>query len=207
VRYELNILSLVVLCIYPTTLLGEGSQATLDSSQLPPMETFILGPIELESVSVWVPAARDGPKVNSSCNPQTNCLYSATLPACVDHTKTEFCPKELARLLAEYSAVHNEQSMPLTMHNGWQWEYSYSLCQFESGTYDLPPNSSWGCSWEAILTQTVGSADLQWIQICPSDNLVGKSGTTEQASSIEVTTFSSMRTRDGYPKRWQLKLP
>jgi hypothetical protein len=128
------------------------------------------------------------------------------LPATVHHTKTEFCPAELARLLAEHTAYYHEQSLPLTIFNGWQWEYSYSLCQFESVTYDLPQRGGcWENSWEAILTQSTGSTSFQWIEVSPLNKFAGKPDSGERRSHIEVKTFNSMRTRDGYPKNRQLQ--
>lgn len=205
-RYKLiGVFCLVVSLVCSIIILADGDQVTSNSPQLPPIETFLLEPIELENVSVWVPAGKTGPLINRSCRPKKNCSYSCVLPASVDHAKTEFCPKEIARLLAEYTACYHEQSLPLTIFNGWRWEYSYSLCQFESVTYDLPERGGcWENSWEAILTQSTGSADFQWLKVPPSDKFVGKSDRSKQKSSIEVRTFDSMRTRDGYPKKRKL---
>jgi len=203
--YKFAILCLVVSLIYSIVILADDNQARLDSHQLLPIETFLLEPIELENISIWVPAGKTGPLINRSCRPKTNCSYSCVLPATVHHTKTELCPKDVARLLAEYTACYHERSLPLTIFNGWQWEYSYSLCQFESVTYDLPQRGGcWENSWEAILTQSTGSADFEWLQVFPLGKFVGESDGNKQKSRIEVKTFNSMRTRDGYPKKRQL---
>jgi len=200
-----SILGLVMSLICFKLILADNNQPASNSLRLPPIETFVIEPIELENVSTWVPAAKIGPRINRSCRANKNCSYSSVLPATVHHSKTELCPKEVARLLAEYTACYHEQSMPLTIFNGWQWEYSYSLCQFESGTYDLPGRGgSWENSWEAILTQSAGSACFQRMRIAPSGALSSKANSREQKSSIEVKTFSFMRTRDGYPKKWKL---
>ncbi len=197
-------LCLVVSLLHIVIVLADDNQRA-SVSQLPPIETFLLEPIELENISVWVPADRTGPVINRSCQPKNNCSFSCVLPATVHHTKTEFCPTELARLLAEYTAHYHEQSLPLTIFNGWQWEYSYSLCQFESVTYDLPQRGGcWENSWEAILTQSTGSASFQWIEVSPLNKFADKPDSGEQRSHIEVKTFNSMRTRDGYPKKRQL---
>ncbi len=203
--YRFAKLCLVVSLLHIMIALADDNQAASVSPQLPPIETFLLEPIELENISVWVPADKTGPVINRSCQPKNNCSFSCVLPATVHHTKTEFCPKELARLLAEYTAYYHEQSLPLTIFNGWQWEYSYSLCQFESVTYDLPQRGGcWESSWEAILTQSTGSADFEWLQVFPLDKFVGESDGNKQKSRIEVKTFNSMRIRDGYPKKRQL---
>jgi hypothetical protein len=124
----------------------------------------------------------------------------------VDHTKTKFCPIELGRLLAEHAARYHEESLPLTIFNGWQWEYSYSLSQFELVTYDLPQRGGcWENSWEAILTQTVGSADFQWLKLLPSRESAAEPNSSGRRSHIEVKTFNAMRTRNGYPKKRQLQ--
>jgi hypothetical protein len=171
------------------------------SKQLPPLETFIIEPIELEHISVWIPAAKAGPFINSSCMPETDCSYSCVLPATVNHTKTDFCPDGVARLLAEYTARYHEQTLPLTIFNGWQWEYSYSLSQFETSIYELPKRGgNWEGSWEAILTYSIGSVEAQWLQISPLNNVTNITDDNRQKSHIEVRTFDSLRTRDGYPK-------
>lgn len=187
-------------------ILPDNNQTESVSQLLPPMETFLLEPIEVENVSAWVPAGNSGLVINRSCQPKRNCSFSCVLPATVYHTKTEFSPKEVARLLAERTAHYHEQSLPLTIFNGWQWEYSYSLCQFESVTYDLPQRGGcWEGCWEAILTQSTGSANFQWTQILPSGELVGTQAGKRKGSQIKVKTFNSMRTRDGYPKERQLQ--
>lgn len=171
------------------------------SSQLPPLETLIIEPIELKHINVWIPAAKAGPFMNKSCRPKTNCLYSCVLPATVNHTKTELCLDAVARLLAEHTARYHEQSLPLTIFNGWQWEYSYSLSQFDTVTYDLPERTGcWESSWEAILTHSTGSVEAQWLQVSQSDKAANISNGNKQESKIEVWTFDSLRTRDGYPK-------
>lgn len=175
------------------------------SPQLPPLETLIIEPIELEHISVWVPAAKAGPFMNQSCRPQTNRSYSCMLPATVNHTKSEFCLAGAARLLAEYTARYHEKSLPLTIFNGWQWEYSYSLSQFETVTYDLPERTGcWEDSLEAIQNYSIGSVEAQWLQIYTSDDVANVSDDDKQKSQIEVRTFDSLRTRNGYPKERRL---
>jgi hypothetical protein len=187
-------------------VLPNDNQTGSVSQQLPPMETFLLEPIKVENASAWIPAVNSGLVINRSCQPKRNCLFSCVLPAAVHHTKTEFCPSEVARLLAEQTACYHEQNLPLTIFNGWQWEFSYSLCQFESVTYDLPRRGGcWEGCWEAILTQSIGSADFQWIQVLPSGKPVGTQTSKRQGSRIEIKTFNSIRTRNGYPKERQLQ--
>jgi hypothetical protein len=203
--YKFAILCLAVLFICSAVILAYDNQVRLDSHQLPPIETFLMEPIELENTSIWVPADKTVPFINKSCQPKTNCSYSCVLPATVHHTKTEFCPEEVARLLAEYTAYYHEQSLPLTIFNGWQWEYSYSLYQFESVTYGLLQRGGcWEGSWEAVLTLSIGLANSQWLQVFPLDKFVDEPDGNKQKSHIEVKTFNSVRTRDGYPKKRQL---
>jgi len=195
------------------------------------LETFLVEPIEIDNIGIWVPADRTGPVINRSCGTRKDCVYSCLLPADVRHAKTADCPDWLARLLAEYAARYHEESLPLTIFNGWQWEYSYSLCQFESVVYDLAPRGgSWENSLEAVLTRTRGAVAGTWLQIPAADPappeeklrpeagsqpaLTGNSTfgssssvarrTCPDHSTIEVTTFTSIRTRDGYPKKRQL---
>jgi hypothetical protein len=201
--YNMTVLCFLALLTHSESFLADANNTASHSQQLPPVETFLLEPMELENIRIWVPAAKTGPLINRSCRPMTDCLYSCVLPATVHHTKTEPCPADLARLLAEYTAHYYEQTLPLTIFDGWRWEFSYSLCQYDSGTYDLPERGGcWENCWEAILTQSTGSADSQWVQIFPSGEFaVNKSN---QKSSIEVKAFDCMRTRDGYPKKRKL---
>jgi hypothetical protein len=195
-----------LLLVYVAVALADDNKDKPIARQLPPIETFLLEPVTMENVSFWVPAEKTGPVINRSCRPRENCSFSCVLPATVCHTKSESCPGEVARLLAEYAARYHEQSLPLTIFNGWQWEYSYSLCQFESVTYDLPQRGGcWESSWEAILTESTGSACLQWLQISPSDKAADKRDENAEGSRIEVKTFNSMRIRNGYPKERQLQ--
>jgi hypothetical protein len=206
VRYQYaNSVFMAVMLTYSVVAIAGDIRGTLDSSQLPPIETFLLQPADLENVSIWVPAEKAGPVINRSCGPKRNRSYSCVLRASVHHTKTKLCPKQVARLLAEYVALYHERSLPLTIFNGWQWEYSYTLCQFESVTYDLPARGGcWENSWEALLSQSVGAANFEWLQISPLCKLADKSEATKAKSLIEVRTFSSVRTRNGYPKERQL---
>jgi hypothetical protein len=184
------------------------AESRLTELELPPIETALLGPIELESISIWVPARKIGPTINrASCSRAViRKAYSFGLPIGVQHTKSPCCPQEVARLLAEHVATHREKCVPITIFNGWQWEYSNSLCQFSSGAYTVPPKGHyWENSWEAILSQDIGFAHLNWVPISLSSSPLARSDSSEQTSNVEVLTFSSKRTRDGYPKNGQLK--
>jgi hypothetical protein len=167
------------------------------------IETIAIEPIELENISLWVPIAKAGPLINRSCHIKESCLYSYELPSSVHHAKSENCPTEVARLLAEYVSACHERGLPLTIFNGWQWEYLDNLNRCESVTYDLPDHGGcWENSWEGILILTAGTIDFKWIL-----NTVREKPTNgAQYSSIRVQTFSSViRTRDGYPQKLQLK--
>jgi hypothetical protein len=169
------------------------------------MEALQLEPIELENICIWVPAAKFGPEINRSCRMRAGYSHSTLLPAAADHTKTESCPEEVARLLAEHTAGYQAGRLPLTILGGWRWEYSYSLSQFESSSFDLPARGgAWESCWEAILNESAGSIAAEWVRIYDWND-----GTTEpedgrHKSNIEIRTFSFMRTRDGYPKERKL---
>ena|GEM_PF-3416442 len=181
-------------------------KAASNSLELPPLETFILEPVQLENISVWVPAGKIGPTINRSCRPKEDCSYTCVLPASVEHEKNNSCPEEAARLLAEHTACFHEESLPLTIFNGWRWEYTYSLSQFESGVYALPSRGGcWENSWEAVLTESVGSMGMQRLRITSSAELAGEATQSDVQTSIQVKTFDSMRTRDGYPKERKLQ--
>jgi hypothetical protein len=169
------------------------------------VEILLLEPVELENICIWVPAVKVGPEINRSCLMRTGYSRSAVLPATVDHTKTESCPEEVARLLAEYTAGYYEKRLPLTILRGWCWEYSYSLSQFESVSFDLPRRGgAWENCWEAILNHSAGHIALQWARISDENNFTAGPDDGTPKSNIEVRTFSSMRTRDGYPKQRKL---
>lgn len=204
--YRITKLCLIVSPLILSVILANDDEPTSFSDWLPPIETFLVEPIELNNVSIWVPAYETGPIINRGCQPKNNCLFSCVLPASVEHSKSELCPDELAKLLAVYAAYYHEKSLPLTIFNGWQWEYSYSLCQFESVLYDLPRRGGcWENSWEAILTQTIGSVGFQWLKISPQGGSSIEYDKKTKSSTIKVKTFNNMRTRNGYPKKRQLQ--
>ena len=147
-------LYLVFFIVCSNITLADDNKITPDLMQLPPIEVFCIEPVELENISIWVTAARVGPAINKNCQPQRNCQYSFVLPAGVHHEKTTLCPVETARLIAEHTGFYHKRNLPLTIFDGWRWEYSYSLSPIESGMYDLPQNGGcWENSWEAVLTQ------------------------------------------------------
>lgn len=168
-----------------------------------PIETVILKPVQLETIDIWVPAVKTGPFINRSCRAQQNLTNSSELPAMIDHQKEKNCPPQPARILAELASCSREKVLPLTIFNGWQWEYSFSLCQFEKANYMLPERGgSWENCHEAILSVTNGEMVLGWLTASPSRlDLLEETNTK---SIIHVQTFSTMRTRDGYPKERKL---
>jgi hypothetical protein len=192
---------ILVFLILGAVCLADNGQADFN---LPAIETFIVEPTVIENVNIWVPAARSGPFINRSCRIKENLAFSSVLPASVKHQKTEQCPNQTARMLAELASFYHTHSLPLTIFNGWQWEYTYSMCQYESVSYDLANRGgSWENGWEAILNLSCGEIQLQQLGIESLEKFsVRKSLPAE--SIIEVKTFSSMRTRDGYPKERQL---
>jgi hypothetical protein len=194
-------LLIVLSFILSTACLAGVGRGSLD---WPAIETFVTEPTAIENASIWVPAARSGPFINRSCRIKENLAFSSVLPALVKHQKTAFCPVQLARILAELTSFYHSQSLPLTIFNGWQWEHTYSMCQYESVSYDLAQRGGcWENSWEAILNLSCGVIQLQQLDIeSPEKFNIHKIAPSE--SIIEVKTFSSMRTRDGYPKERQL---
>ncbi len=194
-------LSVVLFLVLGAACLADDGRAGID---LPAIETFVTEPVVTENVSIWVPAARSGPFINRSCRIKENLAFSSVLPAAVKHQKTDCCPDKIARILAELTSFYHSQSLPLTIFNGWQWEYTYSMCQYESVSYNLANRGgSWENGWEAILNLSYGTIQLQPLDIESLEKFSVKK-TTPAESIIEIKTFSSMRTRDGYPKNRQL---
>ena len=139
-------LSVVLFLILGAACAGDDGGASFD---LPAMETFVTEPTIIENVSIWVPAARSGPFINRACVIKENLGFSLVLPASINHQKTGSCPDQTARILAELSSFYHYQSLPLTIFNGWQWEYTYSMCQYESVSYELPRRGgSWENGWD-----------------------------------------------------------
>lgn len=166
-----------------------------------PLETFLIEPTRVGTISVWVPADRTGPVINRSCRPENNRTYSCAIPAVVSHSKTESCLPGMARILAECVAPRYESRLPLTIFNGWQWDYSFSLCQYEAASYDLPARGgAWEASWEAILTYSAGEIESAWIRTCPGDQDRSEPNASGPGSHIEIGAFDQMRLRNGYPK-------
>jgi hypothetical protein len=188
---------------------GAGTCQARDASgaaqpQLPPLETFILEPVAVEPVSIWVLGAKAGPEINRGCGPRNDCTYACCLPAVVTHAKTDSCPDTLARLLAQSIAPRFDQAVPLTIFNGWQWECFYGLSQYHSVSYDLAAHGGgWECALECVLRVSGGAIVLRPL------NALSPSGQTpvppgiDACSTLEVMTFDSMRVRDGYPKTLQ----
>ncbi|MHC4737919.1 MAG: hypothetical protein ACYS9Y_03345 [Planctomycetota bacterium] len=194
-------LSIVPFLILGAACLADDSRAGLD---LPAIEIFVIEPTVIENVNIWVPAARSGPFINRSCRFKENLAFSSILPASVKHRKTNSCPDQTARILAELTSFYHSQSLPLTIFNGWQWEYTYNMCQYESVSYDLAQRGGcWENGWEAILNLSWGTSRMQILELESLEKFsICKVAPSE--SIIEVKTFSSMRTRDGYPKERQL---
>jgi hypothetical protein len=197
---SVSVMCLIVWCGCSVTLAQEGNEPRA-KTVLPPLETVILEPVELENIVIWVPASKIGPIINRSCRPRKNCSISCVLPADVRHTKSASCPSEVARLLAEYTARYYEESLPLTILDGWQWEYSFSLCQYDALTYELPARGgSWESVLEAVLSLSEGTIGLHWLEM-PEGEAPPKAVQNDgPKSSIEVCAFNAMRIRDGYPK-------
>ena len=191
-----------VICI----LINATCQVGIDSGSpaLPALETFVTEPVDIENICIWIPAAKSGPFLNRSCHIQGNQVASFYLPASVKHQKTEDCPLQTARILAELTSFYHSQSLPLTIFNGWQWENTYNVCQHESISYNLAQRGGcWENSWEAILNLSCGLILLKQVDI-ESSEIFTIHKTISSESIIEVKTFSSLRTRDGYPKERQL---
>ena len=171
---------------------------------LPPVEVCIFEPVLIENISIIVPAVKSGPFINRSCRIKENLAFSSSLPASVQHEKKQDCPEAVARILAEMMSSYHSQTLPLTIFNGWQWEYTYSMCQFESVNYNLKNRGGcWEDCWEAALNASYGVSTLQWLEVTPSEIKPIKTESPLE-SDLKVKTFSSMRTRDGYPKERQL---
>ena len=108
---------------------SEASQAESGDGVSPNIETIVLRPLSLDSISILVPADAFGPVLNHSCRTERNRICNFSLPSKVTHEKEKDCPSSVPRLLAEYAAVPHENSIPLTIFGSWKWEYANAMSQ------------------------------------------------------------------------------
>jgi hypothetical protein len=177
-------------------------QEQYDVSLLPPLEAFVLDPIEIESVAIWIPADKMGPVINSGCSKTAgDRVYICQFPpTTVKHEKADACPDGIAGLLAEASSVPYKDSLPLTVFNGWQWE-PLTVPAYEEVTYYLSGyGGNWESSWEGILTRSLGSIKGRWLQNAPCEGQATENAQGIQ-SQIDIVSFTSVTTRKDYPKR------
>ena len=200
----MKLTSFIIAVVLITATFGLSESANVEVN-LPPMETLCIEPIELENVTVWVPAAKAGPFINRSCKAKGGCEYSFLLPAFVQHEKTDQCPEYLAKNLAELTSVFHRDSLPLTILNGWQWEFMYSLSQFQDVKYSLSSRGgSWENYWEGVMTMTCAKSQYGWLHIKPTGEYQINGSANQAESTIKINSFSYVRTRDGYPKKRKL---
>lgn len=199
------LLSIVIFGLSSTSIAMEVDSGRQGSgkTRLPEIKTFVVMPPDIENICIWVTADKIGPLINRSCRAKGDCGYSMSLPANVNHNKDAACPDIVARLLAQAVSFLHVNVLPLTIFNGWQWEYSYSMADYDAKLYELPARGgSWENCSEAIYIKTFGSIDSCWIS--PSEISVSKEN-NNSVSNIIVETFTNLRTRNGYPKQRQLK--
>lgn len=203
-KLKLITTSSLILLVLPCSIIGSAIELNR-STELPPIETFCMEPFRLEYPAYWVPAAKPPPSINMSCRAKKGCRFATSLPAEITHTKTKNCPPEIARLLAEKAADRHKNSLPLTFSQQWKWEYQFNLAQFQMIEYNLSARGgSWENCWEAIINQTEGSGTFTWLPLTCSNNQITENN-SRQKTNIDVKTFSSMRIRDGYPKKRKMQ--
>ena len=165
-------------------------------------ETFVVSQLQTVNFIAYVPAVQNGPFINRSCRARTGCTVSSNLPAIVIHRKTDDCMAYAGRILAESVWTYYKDSMPLTIFNGWQWQYNYGICQFKKSLYDLDRRGGcWETAMEAKLNCTFAGSKCNWLRI-NSDGSFSYKPAGE--SNIEILNFSNLRDRNGYPKNRKL---
>ena len=201
-----NMLSFAVisLLLAGSIVMGAGAkEQNVLKSSLPEIETFVVLPPDIETICVWVPVDKVGPVINRACTAKKDCGYAKSLPADVHHDKDANCLDVVARLLAQAVSVLHADVLPLTIFNGWQWEYSYSMADYDEQVYKLPARGgSWENCSEAIYVKTFGRIVSGWIRLSDQSEEIVMNGSE---SNITVETFIKMRIRNGYPKQRQLK--
>ena len=74
--YRTGKLCLIVSPVILAVVWANNNKPASVSDRLPPIETFLAKPIDLENINVWVPAQKTGPVINRSCRPKKNCSFS-----------------------------------------------------------------------------------------------------------------------------------
>ncbi len=196
-----NIFYVIILCMLLVVLAANNA----DTPPIPAIETIIIDPIEMETAEIWAPIAKAGPFINEGCDPQLNCTFTFAAPPKLRHTRDPNCPPGLARVLAEYTAAASHSDLPLTIFNGWQWECLYALGPHQAAAYDLIGEGGWWeCAWEGKMRIVCSSSALKTIRISEDGAISPPEEESAPTSSIELITFSDIRTRDGYPKEKKL---
>lgn len=178
-----NIFFTILILILSNFCFGEADFEGLD--------IFVIEPVEVENICIWVPAEKTVPRINRSCMARGG-EFSFNLGASIKHSKDEKCYEGVGRILGEYTSGYYEESLPLTIFNGWQWEYSYNIAEFDKVSFTLERRGgAWENCWEAILNQSCGTVEGRWFN--SKEKGIYK-------SEIEVSNFSYLRVRNGYPK-------
>ncbi len=190
----------IVSCILVFQVCGQDS-----SHKDERIETLIIEPVQIEMFYGWVLADKVGPTINWSCQ-LVGQTYTNSLVSEVDHRKQETCPEIVAAGLAEFAALSYEEDLPLTIFNGWQWEYTYDLSQFKAASFTLDRRGGmWESAWEAIVRFTHATQNGYWEKLDRKPISSSEGGTEALCqSSIDIRTFQSTRIRNGYPKQGKL---
>lgn len=170
------------------------------------IETFVVEPVRIDAFYGWVPADKAGPTINWSCQPEEGGHYTNSLVSQVEHTREPNCPDALAIGLAEYSALSYTPQLPLTIFNGWQWEYNNGLSQFKATPYPISKRGgAWEGNWESILLYTHATRYGYWDAFDANSISISLFDLRPAyQSDIDIRTFEHTKVRDGYPKQLQL---
>ena len=184
--------------------MGIGSLVVGQDKATVPLETYVLSPMTFSQTAFWIPVERAGPFIHhGSCSMagkgrSHQCVFPQTT---VLHSKSESCPNDLARLLAESVHAVADPKIPLMWLNGWQWTFMLPLLDELEVTYDLLPNGgSWENSWEQVMNTVHADVHGAWLTPQSSGHDETRSELQGQ-SHLSVFSYSDLQVRHGYPRQ------
>jgi len=165
------------------------------------LETFVVMPVTVNPISIWVPADAMGPFSIHCAFRRSSGTSQCQLPASVEHVNTQAGPDGVARGLGDTVCLAQKQDLPLTLVNGWKWDFASPVSQYETFSYDLIGRDCWENSVEAIMTVVHGQTQGEWFAVELASRKTFADPLPEMKSEITIKNFEKIRSRAGYPKQ------
>jgi len=174
---------------------------TQEELNIAPLETFVIMPVTATPISIWVPADAMGPFSIHCAFRKSSGISQCQLPANVEHIKSQECPDGVARVLGDTICLTQNKDLPLTLVNGWKWDFASPVSQYETYSYDLVGRDCWENSVEAIMTEIHGQTQGEWFAAEIATRKTTADPLPAMKSEITIRTFEKIRSRAGYPKQ------